>query len=63
MSSPLSPVRIGDLGWDSRLAGGEFGAFLTGVPSEPRIGERARDCGGEDREVQGVKCKVSDSVE
>ena len=54
---------VGDLVWVSRLAGGEFGAFLAGVPSEPRKGERARDCGGEDREVQGVKCKVSDSVE
>ena len=56
-------MHVGDLVWVSRLAGGEFGAFLAGVPSEPRKGEGEEDCGGEDREVQGVKCKVSDSVE
>ena len=57
-------MHVSDLGWDSRLAGGEFGAFLAGAPSRAeRERERAKDCGGEDREAQGVKCKVSDSVE
>ena len=56
-------MHVGDLVLVSPLAGGEFGAFLADVPSESRKGEEERDCGGEDREVQGVKCKVCDSVQ
>ena len=56
-------MHVGDLVWVSQLAGGEVGAFLADVPSESRKGEEERDCGGEDREVQGVKRKVSGSVE
>ena len=56
-------MHVCDLVGVSRLTGGEFGAFLTGIPSESRKGEKERDFGGEDSEVQGVKCKVSDSVE
>ena len=56
-------MHVGSLVWVSRLAGGEFGAFSRRRPAGVGEGRERKDLGGEDDEVQGVKCKVSDSVE
>ena len=56
-------MHVGSLVWVSRLAGGEFGAFSRRRPAGVEEGRERKDPGGEDDEVQGVKCKVCDSVQ
>ena len=50
-------MHVSDLGWDSRLASGEFGAFLAGTPSGAEE-RRERGTAGENTEKsRGLSAK------